>query len=343
MKATLRPLGGLLLATAALTLSSCVNRSVDGYCFNRQGEPAARYEEGQISPEVQRVTVDNRFGKVIVQVADGAPKWSWDLTCWADTRDVAEHFTEQVELLTNETADQHGFTLILPEPPVPDLRGVESNLTLSVPDSVEVEVSNSFGPTEICGLQGDTIVRSKHGAVQLERLGGRVDVENRHGDVSATEIDGNVDIQCRHGDIEVTDIGGELLLRNAHGGILARQIRGNVDVENEHGGIDLGADSADVACRNRHGDLTLCLTGTELRRVRAETTFGDLELGVLGSLRPSIETDVDFGDVESDLPVHMMDTGADNFQDPAADVPRVTLKNKHGDIRVMKVLPAEME
>ena len=39
--------------------------------------------------------------------------------------------------------------LILPEPPAPQLRGVESNLTLSVAAATRVNVVNRFGDTEI--------------------------------------------------------------------------------------------------------------------------------------------------------------------------------------------------
>lgn len=380
----------VLFLAGILVLPSCSRMgSVGGYQFDRRGETATRNDKGEIPPGVQHIKVNNQFGDVRIAIAEGPPQWSWELTCWANTQEGAEHFTRQIALQTDQEGGRSSWTLVLPQPPVPELRGVESNLTLSVPSSVHVDVANGFGDTEIRGVQGGATARCKHGQLQLSDLGGDVTAEtsfktltaeripgaklaNQHGAIHATEVGGDLDVDCQYGDVSVNgvsgnlrvdnahgkvtgektakraeirtsfaeiqlaDVGGEVLLRNEHGSISARRLRGNVDAQGEFGGIDLDVDCAEVVCRNRHGSITLNLTGSNLRRVDAETSFADLSVNVLPSLKPKIQAQTSYGKVRSDLPVLMMETGAGNFEQSDPSVPRITLRNKHGDIRIKK-------
>ena len=56
---------------------------------------------------------------------------------------------QRVRTDLEETGMVRSWMLILPEPPAPQLRGVESNLTLSVAAATRVNVVNRFGDTEI--------------------------------------------------------------------------------------------------------------------------------------------------------------------------------------------------
>jgi len=359
------------------------------YSFDRQGVTATAHRDGDILADAENVEVDNAYGKVRVEVADGTPGWSWDLTCWAKTVQTAEHFTQQIEMRVDQQPGRSSWRLVLPNPPTPELRGVDSKLTLRVPASAKVNVRNRYADTEIAGVQGETRARCEYGKLLLEGLGGIVDAEtsyaplnaqrirggrlaNTHNSITATDVGGDLEARAMYGevnvhrvagnlkvnsrygkvtvskiagpleieahfaDVQLDEIDGNSRVRTRHGKISGQHLRGNVDARNEYNTIDLDVNCAEVVCHNQHGKIELHLADPKLRLVRAETAFADLELSVSESLSPKIEAQSRNGSIKSELPVYAMETGTDNFQGLDAGVPRVTLKNEHGSIRIRK-------
>jgi DUF4097 and DUF4098 domain-containing protein YvlB len=359
------------------------------YSFDRQGETATVHRDGDILADVENVEVQNSYGKVLVEVADGIPGWSWDLTCWAKTVETAEYFAEQIEMRVDQQPGRSSWTLVLPNAPSPELRGVDSKLTLRVPASAKVHVRNRYGDSEIAGVQGETLARCQYGKLELTGLGGIVDAEtsyaplnakqirggklsNTHHSITATDVEGDLEtlsrygevnvqrvagnlkvnsqfgkvtvskiagpleIEAYHADVQLDDIDGNSRVRTRHGRLSGQRLRGNVDARNEYNTIDLDVNCAKVVCNNQHGKIELHLADPKLRLVRAETAFADLELSVSESLSPKIEAQSRNGSIKSELPVYAMETGTDNFQGLDASVPRVTLKNEYGSIRIRK-------
>lgn len=301
MKPTVDRFCVLLLLAGILVLPSCIEgirfTSSDGYNFDHRGETDNRQEQGEIPPQVQRLVIENDFGKVHIEVTDASPQWSWDLTCWANTAGQAQEFTQQIQLQIDQQEDQHTWTLLLPEPPVPELRGVESNLTLAVPAAVQVEVANRFGPTEIRGVQGGTVVRAEHGEVQLGQLGGQVTaatsfdplkaehigggrLENRHGTINAIGVGGDLEVDCEHGDVSVGRVAGKLKVENKHGEVVAKQIAEGAEIRTSFDEIRATDVDGDVMLRNQHGKISA--QGVK-GNVDAETEFGRIELQSSGA------------------------------------------------------------
>ena len=376
-------------AVAMMTLTACSVRfgSTDGYQFDFQGETAVRQQDGPISPDIKTVEVNNHFGGVRVEATDESPTWAWELTCWSTDADKALLFADEVELTVIQQTDTQSWIVVLPTPPAAELRGVRSDLTLKVPASVQVVVSNRFGDTSINDVQGSAVVESRHGQVELVGVSGSVDVKNEHGAVHASgigaahlknrhgavavneasgdlmvnnqhgevtvesalgqlEVDnqhgrvvvrgvvGSAEIRTTHASIDVADAQGDVLVRDRHGSITVRRVAGRLEMDNQHGSMDADVDSAEVVCRSEHGRITLCLRNPELRSVRAETSFAGLRLRIPEGTLPVIEADVEYGKVLSDFPVRMAGTGAGGTPELADGVPRITLRNRHGNIHI---------
>jgi DUF4097 and DUF4098 domain-containing protein YvlB len=366
------------------------------YSFDRRGQTATTHLDGDIFANVQSIEVDNRYGKVRIEVTNGTPGWSWDLTCWANTVELAELFTQKTEMRVDQHPGRSSWRLEMPGPPSPQLRGVESKLTLLVPASVKVNVRNRHGDTEIVGVQGGTLGRCQHSKLQLSDLAGNVDAEtsyaplsaeripgaklvNRYGLITATDVEGDLEVRDSHGevnvsrvagglkvhnqhgkvvasgiagpveietscaDIQLDDLDGNSRVRNRHGRISGRRLRGNVDARTDYNTIELDVNCAEVVCKNRHGKIELYLADPNLRRVRAENAHADLELHVAESLSPKIEAQNRYGSVKSDFPVYTMDANTDNFQGLDESVPRITLKNEHGSIRIRKLADSDSD
>lgn len=294
------PLPRVLLA-AALVAAACApflvpgcasQERVDGYAFDREGATARRAAQGELPADLERLAVDHRFGRVVVSDTDGPASWSWHLTCWSDDLGTALAWTERIELRVEVRGREAHLVLDVPPPPAPDLRGVLSNLTVSLPASARVEIENAHGPTRVEGLRGGTHVTARHGTVELADLDGAIDAStthaaltaqdvaggrlaSEHGPVRVRRVRGALEVETRHAPLEVRDVAGDLRARNAHGLVRARGVDGRADVETSHaplevelvrGGAQLVNDRGDVTARDVHGD------------VEADTSHGTIEL-----------------------------------------------------------------
>ena len=269
---------GLLLSAI---LGCNVRFLSDGYRFDYRGEQAQRTTSGQISAEIQRIEIDNRYGAVRVEPAvDGDTTWIWDLTCWANTSVQAEESLQQMQMQNSENLDVASWNLVFPEPPAHDLRGIRSNLTLKVPPTVTVTIGNR-GDVDLRSLQGDIDINNRHGTVAVRDLSGSCRIANEHGDVTAQSVAsarvsirhgsasvsgvlGDLHIESEHGAVEVREVQGELRVTNEHGNIVANDIKGNAELETEHARMTVNNLSAGATLKNAHGPI------------RAENIRGDV-------------------------------------------------------------------
>jgi hypothetical protein len=379
----------------------------DGYRFDFQGEQARRADEGEIDRELTSIVVDHRFGDVLVLATEDDPTWTWEVTCWADTKEEAEKYAKEVKLKSEVVEGRHSWTLVLPEPPVNGLRGVESKLTLRVPATARVELKNEHGATTIDGMTAGTKANCRHGRLELRNLqgaleaatehaeliaehvaggsltnrhgkvtvndvmgdlqvktahaamslvkvsgnvqasnehgevrvsgiGGSLHVKNKHGKIVAESVDAGVDLQTSHARIELAEVGGDARLRNRHGAISTSGVAGKLDVETSHGAIDLNGSSKNIVSKNEHGRIRIVLTDSGFRSVRAETSFADIEIEFPAEARPTVEAGTEHGKIDSDVPVLRLNPRVDNFVGMEAGASRMSLKNRHGNIRIRR-------
>ncbi len=330
-------LGAALALTSALDVGSVVHtfsggsRRGAGYNFDRRGQTAAAHADGEVAPETKHITVDNRFGNVKIAVADGGPKWSWDLKCWADKTEEAERFAAQIRMAVQTEGDRMIWTLELPPPPVPELRGVESNLTVMVPADVELELTNEFGETEIRGLQGGTLAQCRHGRLQLADLGTAVHAETSHADLFAERIAG-AKLTNRHGRTEVTGVDGNLEIKTKFGRVTVRGVTGELQVENEHGKVVAGKISEAAEIRTSHSDVVLEEVGGN---VRVRNRHGDVEAR---AVQGDVDVETQYGDIELDAACKEVrcqnERGRIRLRLTSTELRLVDAKTSHGDLSV---------
>lgn len=368
-------------AVAALLLASCSCRwgmSWGGYSFDRQGETAERRLTGEIAPDTRSITIENVFGSVSVTAADegtdGAEGvgWEWELTCWGTTQADADRLVQEITLVTEQQEGAATWRLVLPKPPVPELRGIESNLTLTAPPAVAVMLSNEHGPTTIAGTAGGTTVRSRHGSVAVEDLAGTIAVssvhgslraeripggrlENEHGSVYASVVEGDLTVRNGHGPVRVDTVTGSAAVRtshatltvqgvakgatlvNTHGSIYAAGVAERLEVRTDYGSIEAETDGVECIGANEHGSITVTVTNPAATVVHLETEHGDLDLTLPSGSQPRITAGTSHGRIDSHWPVHVAENRRHRQAieaGPQDATLQVKLFNSHGDITV---------
>lgn len=349
----------------------------DGFRFDYGGEQASRTESGSFPEGLEQVFIENRFGTVQVESTEsGDQGWSWELTTWADSTEVAEEFTEQIELKFEERDNTGRWLLVLPEPPQSRLRGVRSNLVLNVPASVAVEINNrgdvvakdlagtvkvdnSHGDVALRDLAGQCVVSNEHGEVAAANLA-TAKLSNRHGPLTAEGVSGDLDVRSEHGSVKVSEVSGDLVARNRHGKIEAHRIGGNVDADCEHNHIIVSEATGNAKLRNRHGQIRADhIQGSidadnehgkidlrvESTSVKCKGSHASIKLALLNPAVESVTAETSHASIDVTLPkdleasiVATAEHGDVRSEFPvvASNESRFQFETRHGNIRIRK-------
>lgn len=123
------------------------------------------------------------------------------------------------------------------------------NLTLTVPDSVAMDVSDSSGAAQLEGLLS-LVMFDSSGELTIKDIAGDVDVTDSSGALTIKDVRGGVAVTDSSGAIDVKNVLNDLVVRvDSSGGIDAKNIGGDVLVKRDSSGA---IDVTDVV-----GDFTV--------------------------------------------------------------------------------------
>jgi hypothetical protein len=351
----------------AVFQAGCSLDMSSGYSFDFQGEQASRTEHTDIPAEVETVDLTNLFGNVTITASENEDAAiDWNLACWADTEQEAVRLTEQVQFICSTEGNSSRCEIVLPDGPQNTLRGVKSNITISLPASMKIRAVNSHGDICATDLSSEVELKNRFGKLTVQGLTKPCDLENSHGEVLAERItsatiktshgkttvrtvsesllvrgqhsginvqhvDGNVDVATSHHGIDIDDVGGDATITCSHGAINGRRLRGQVVVtETSHGSTDLETLATSVSCSSQHGKVALSATNPDLKSVEVSASFHDIHLTLANGLNPAITTSATFGEVDSDFA-------------GKGSSPTIGLNVKHGGITIRQQRKAEQE
>ncbi len=355
-------------AVACLPIIACVLPAFVG-CeisfsgFTYTGQTAQTSQQGTVGDEVKQVRVFNQFGDIVVERAQGEAVWSWDGKVWASAQEQADHFIGELKLNVETDGDVQTWQLELPADQS-GLNGVESNLTIMLPESVLVEVNNRHGNVGISETGSEVTVNNAHGNINVSEVLGSLTVDNSHGNIMAKEITtatitvkhgdaniqtatGSLAIDSAHGRVNVDSVTGELefsgshsalkasnlsgnaRLTTAHGDLNGNNIAGNVVAENRHGSTKIETYGGSVQISSEHGRVDLDVLNGAFDKVTIQNRHSDINVQLPQSSTPNITMNVEHGDAKSE------------FDNQAASSQLVELTNRHGNIRVKKSAAAE--
>jgi hypothetical protein len=161
-------------------------------------------------------------------------------------------------------------------------RGLETHLSVWVPKSMTVTVSNEHGQVSLEGISGNHFIKNAHGSVTIRNVDGSLRVENRHGPVNVSAITGDCKIKNRYGSIEVEAVGGRTEIENAHGPVDLRKLKGAADLSNSYGHIVCTDVEGGLAVEGKHSEIRGQNIGGD---VQVATAYQSIDLeNVLGSI-----------------------------------------------------------
>jgi DUF4097 and DUF4098 domain-containing protein YvlB len=144
----------------------------------------------------------------------------------------------------------------------------------------KVELSTSGGDMRTGDVQGDVILKTSGGNIEMGVVGGEANVGTSGGDIVVKSVGKSLKAHTSGGNIEIGDVGGEARVSTSGGDVRVRKVTGNATLNTSGGNIHLESASGTVKANTSGGDITLQnITGS----IEAATSGGDVD----AELRPS--------------------------------------------------------
>jgi DUF4097 and DUF4098 domain-containing protein YvlB len=193
-------------------------------------------------------------------------------------------------------------------------RSVESDLDISLPRKMQVQVTSRRGDVSVNDRNGEVDINAQHGDVSLEDVTGNATLNLTKGSAKLEQIAGDVHIDGHLNEVSVTDIKGSVQLDGEFGeSVKLARISKNVafkssrtDLEFSSIAGELDLDSDDLHAEQLVGPIHLV---TRSKEINLEDVAGDLRVedangGVEVSMRSlgNVQIDDRNGDIHLSVP-----------------------------------------
>jgi DUF4097 and DUF4098 domain-containing protein YvlB len=224
------------------------------------GQQASAEEERTIpAPLPPAIEIMNSHGSVEVRGGDqDFVQMTFKKTVWRRKKEDAESLVAQVRHVV--TAAPGKLVLSTNRAELVRNRSIETSFVLTVPRSMTVRVTNSYGLVLVDHVK-EAAVRNSHGDLQATNVAGPCDLETSYDDLEAEGIQGSCRIVNSHGDIRAGTIGGDLAARTSYS---------RIRVDGVGGRADLGGTNTDIEALRVKGPVT------------ADTSYEKVVLGDVG-------------------------------------------------------------
>ena len=247
--------------------------------------PGERFEFSQEASQLLRGTniqleITNQFGNVGILVHN-SPEIRVRLTKSVKAEDETRgrEIADRVNIVIDQR--EAGYALSTNRSSLPQAwtRGLQTNLTVWVPKSMALNVSNRYGSVSLEGISGDHRVANEKGAVTVKNVEGNLRVENRYGVVKLSSITGDCHVENKYGPVEIESVGGKADIENAYGPVDLKRLKGPANLSNRYGPVvctdldstlSVNGQYVDVRGQNIAGDVdvTTSYKGVELENIQ---------------------------------------------------------------------------
>jgi DUF4097 and DUF4098 domain-containing protein YvlB len=255
-----------------------------------------------------------------------------------------------------------------------DQHAVSTDLDITVPRTVAVDVATQHGDISVQGRDAEVKVSNSHGDVNLGQITGNSTVVMRKGSLTAAHLKGDLSVDGRLDDTNISDVSGKLEMTGDYFGDMSlagvkkgvRFKSSRTDMEFSRLDGDLSMESGDLQAKSLAGPLRLLTRSKDIHLdnvtgdVKVENSNGSVELhaGKLplgsmqidnskGDIQVVLPTEATFslsartrdGDIESDF--NQIQVNSDHGQSTASGkvgsgASRLEINNQYGSIEIRK-------
>ena len=123
---------------------------------------------------------------------------------------------------------------------------VRVNLTVEVPEKMNVEIDDGSGFIEVNNIYGKLFIDDGSDYIDIKDNRGNIEIDDGSGDINIRNTKGNIEIDDGSGDIEIENIVGNINLDDGSGSIKVMEIDGTVRVDDGSGSISIRNVEEDV-------------------------------------------------------------------------------------------------
>ncbi len=265
--------------------------------FGLGQEVMAEEQQTIAAPLPAVIEIQNGHGTVEVRGGDqDFAQLTFRKVVWRRKKEDAQALAARVRVTLTKAADK--LTLGTNRAELERRSSIETSFILTVPKSMIVQVTNSYGPVRIedvaqatvrnshdqitaSGVAGPCVLESSYDDIEADGIKGTCRIVNSHGDVRAGTIGGDLTIATSYARIRVDGAGGTADLRGPNTDIEALRVAGAVTVDATYEKVVLGdvgpakvtGHNMEVAASNVRGDLEI---RTSYEPVRVDGVAGRL-------------------------------------------------------------------
>lgn len=110
------------------------------------------------------------------------------------------------------------------------------NLTVNVPENIDIDVNDGSGEISIQNITGDIDVDDGSGTIAIDDIRGNVKIDDGSGTLSVRKVEGNVSIDDGSGTIDVAGVSGTVIVDDGSGSIRIEGVGGDVHIKDDGSG-----------------------------------------------------------------------------------------------------------
>ena len=142
------------------------------------------------------------------------------------------------------------------------------NLILSVPSSLELDISDSSGPIRVRGMAHSVRISDRAGSITLEGVGGDVEISDYSGKIAVSDVGGSAKIEDYSGSITLARVRADVEIDDHSGGITVSNVGGSADIRDSSGGIRVVDVAQNVVISDSSGGISVLSVGGDFEVTR---------------------------------------------------------------------------
>jgi hypothetical protein len=222
------------------------------------------------------VEVESKFGAVHISAGSGNTVTAVvKITARESSEAAAKKLAEAARVEIKGSGDHVTVRAGLPDKMKGDEdRGVEIEVTVTLPAGSKLELESKFGAVDITGVKGAVTMETGFGEVTIKECA-NLDLTSSFGEVSLGGITGSMAIESKMGEIRAYDVPGGKI-KSSYGEIDVTRPSGPMDITSSMGEITVkGCRGGTIT--SSYGEVTLVMDKSFSGRIEAESSFGDID------------------------------------------------------------------